>query len=76
MSFKIERPNEIGINERFKITLNGVEIQSRQKVELEIGGHWIAGIVHESKKTGQWFWCAYPGYFVTELPLFASARWP
>ncbi len=40
-----QRQGEICINDKFKWTLDGVEIQPRQMVDFKIGGHWIPGVV-------------------------------
>jgi hypothetical protein len=52
-----QRKGQICINNDFRWVLDGAELTSGEKLDLQIGGQWISGFVCNSKQG--LFWCSW-----------------
>jgi len=68
-------PGQITMNDNFRYVLDGIEIESRQVLELLIGDHWILGSVFAAK-SGELFWTPPKGFVHISLGYLMHARWP
>jgi hypothetical protein len=63
---------KITLNNNFQWTLDGIELAERSKIEIQIGGHWILGIV--LKAGSDWFWSSYAESVVVDIMFGIKAR--
>ena len=64
----------IGMNEQWQWDLDGVELGALQKMELQIGGHWILGTVVEMDR--QHYWISHEECVAIPISFLMRARWP
>ena len=68
-------PGQITLNDNYKYVLDGVEIEPRQSLDLQIGDHWIPGSVFATK-SGELIWSPSKGFVFISLGYLMHARWP
>lgn len=74
MSVFPQRQGEICFNDQFKFVLDGIEIDRSNRLDLQIGGHWIDGIIVEHK--GIHYWASLKECVIVNISLGLKARWP
>jgi len=69
-----QRKGEICIGDNFKWVLDGGQLNSGEKLDLQIGGHWIDGFVCQSEKG--LFWCSWTEGVGVPITIGLKARRP
>lgn len=64
----------ICLSDQYKFVLDGIEICSSSRLDLQIGGHWIDGIIVEYK--GNQYWSSWKECVTVNISLGMKARRP
>ncbi|MGE0526413.1 MAG: hypothetical protein AB7G93_01210 [Bdellovibrionales bacterium] len=74
MTVNLQPPGRIGTNDKWKWVLDGIELKGREMLEIRIDGHWILGMLIESKE-GRLYWSSWIDSVSIPVTYFMQARW-
>lgn len=75
MTVNTEPKGRIGVNGKWQWVLDGIALEPRKMLQLQIGGHWILGMLIKTKD-GELFWSAWLDSVSIPVTYFMRARWP
>lgn len=75
MTVDLQPKGRIGLNEKWQWVLDGTVLESRKMLQIQIGGHWILGMLIQSKH-GELFWSSWLDSVSVPVTYYIRARWP
>lgn len=75
MTVDLQPKGRIGLNEEWQWVLDGITLETRKKLQIQIGGHWILGTLFKSKD-GELFWSSWLDSVSIPVNYYIRARWP
>lgn len=75
MTVDLQPKGRIGLNEKWQWVLDGIVLESRKMLQIQIGGHWILGMLFKSKD-GELFWSSWLDSVSVPVTYYIRARWP
>jgi len=75
VTVNLQPKGRIGLNEKWQWVLDGIVLESRKMLQIQIGGHWILGMLFKSKD-GELYWSAWLDSVSIPVNYYIRARWP
>lgn len=75
MTANLQPRGRVGLNEQWQWSVDGIELEPRKRLKLQIGGHWIMGTILRTND-GKLLWLSWSDWVSIPITYYLRAKWP